>query len=79
MVGVYDRALPYKNSLKKGWEEVNIFLVWMVHKVTFKGEDYIIDACWLDISIMSGNMILMSHMALSQSVDVTMIMHYIVL
>jgi len=45
MVGVYDRALPYKNSLKKGWEEVNIFLVWMVHKVTFKGEDYIIDAC----------------------------------
>jgi hypothetical protein len=29
---------------KKGWEGVNIFLVWMVHRVTFKGEDYIIDA-----------------------------------
>jgi hypothetical protein len=45
MVGVYNKALPYTNSLKMGWEEVNIFLVWMVHKVTFKGEDYIIDAC----------------------------------
>jgi hypothetical protein len=44
MVGVYNRALPYTNSLKKGWEELNIFLIWMVHKVTFKGEDYIIDA-----------------------------------
>jgi hypothetical protein len=44
MAGAYHRALPYTNSLKKGWEGVNIFLVWMVHRVTFKGEDYIIDA-----------------------------------
>jgi hypothetical protein len=41
MACAYHRALPYTNSLKKG---VNIFLVWMVHRVTFKGEDYIIDA-----------------------------------
>jgi hypothetical protein len=57
---------------------LNIFLIWMVHKVTFKGEDYIIDAWWHDISITSNNMILMFHMAYGQSVDVTMIMHYIV-
>jgi hypothetical protein len=44
MAGAYHRALPYTNSLKKGWEGLNIFLVWMVHRVTFKGEDYIIDA-----------------------------------
>jgi hypothetical protein len=44
MAGAYHRVLPYTNSLKKGWERVNIFLVWMVHRVTFKAEDYIIDA-----------------------------------
>jgi hypothetical protein len=41
MAGAYHRALPYTNSLKKGWEGVNIFLV---HRVIFKGEYYIIDA-----------------------------------
>jgi len=44
MASDYHRALHYTNSVKKGWEGVNIFLVWMVQRVTFKGEDYIIDA-----------------------------------
>jgi hypothetical protein len=47
MAGAYHRVLnpkPTQIPLKKGWEGVNIFSVWMVHIVTLKGEDYIIDA-----------------------------------
>jgi hypothetical protein len=44
MIDAHHKALPYTNSLKKGWEGVNIFMVWMVQRVIFKGEDYIIDA-----------------------------------
>jgi hypothetical protein len=43
MIGAHHKALPYTNSLKRGWEGVNFF-GWMVHRVIFKGEDYIIDA-----------------------------------
>jgi hypothetical protein len=44
MASDYHIALPYTNFVKKGWEGVNIFLVWMVQRVTFKCEDYMIDA-----------------------------------
>jgi hypothetical protein len=43
MVGAYHKACPTQIPLKKGWEGVNVFLVLIVHLVTFKGEDYIMN------------------------------------
>jgi hypothetical protein len=37
------QGLPHTNPLKKSWEGVNIFLFLMVHEVTFKGEDYMVN------------------------------------
>jgi len=61
MAGAYDRALPNTNNLKKkGWEEVNNFLLWR-----FKGELLnvrticvmdCIDTWWHDIGIISYNL-----------------------
>jgi hypothetical protein len=43
MVGAYHKALPYRNSLKTKLKRGEYFFILIVHGVTFKGEDYIMN------------------------------------